>query len=96
MVQHPASNGTAKFFLQALEVKLAALNSLRELIGQPGGQLNYTAVVNAITTDNLAGILHHLEEEFGSGYIIYFLMRPYNDALVRVDHHRLAQAIIGK
>ena len=76
-------------------MKLAAINSLRELIGQPEGYLNYTAVVNAITTDNLADILRHLEEEFGSGYIIYFGMRPYNDALIGIDHHHLAQAIIG-
>ena len=78
-------------FLRAkgLEVKLAVVNRLRDLEAQQH-------IHREEHMDILLGILQHLEEEFGSGYLIYFLMRPYNDALVGVDHHRLAEALLGK
>ena len=74
---------------------MAAINILRDVAGRQVEQ----AIPHddeAAETDMLAGALKHLEEEFGSGYLIYFLMRPYNDALVGVDHHRLAEALLGK
>ncbi len=82
--------------LQGLEVWLIVSDALHELTGRTLGPVNPWQARRLATPEFIADVLDRLEEEVGPGYLIYGLFKPFNQALVGIDHRHLAEDIYSK
>ena len=82
--------------LQGLEVWLIVSDALRELTGITQLPMDGSPFRSLVTPEFIVGVLDRLEEEVGPGYLIYGLFKPFNQALIGIEHQHLADAIYSE